>query len=37
MSGDGASRVMSQEAPTVWMTAPKFDTRLALQTSRKMR
>src|SRR5262245_60227908 len=35
MSGDGASRVMAQAAPTDWNHVPKFDTRLVVQIARK--
>jgi hypothetical protein len=37
MCGDGAKVVISQEAPTPWITAPKLETRLAIQISKKIR
>src|SRR5437016_5343142 len=37
MSGDGASDVISHEAPTTWMRLPKFEMRLAVQIARKVR
>ncbi len=37
MSADGASEVMSHEAPTASISPPKFDTRLAVQIETNMR
>ena len=37
MTVPGAIDVISHEAPTVWMRLPKFETRLAVQISEKMR
>ena len=37
MSAEGASEVISQVAPTVWIRLPKLDTRLAIHRARKMR
>jgi hypothetical protein len=37
MSGEGASEVMSQEAPTDWIRLPKFDTSVAVHTARNTR
>ena len=35
MSGDGAIESIIHEAPTDWIRLPKFDSRLAIQMSRK--
>jgi hypothetical protein len=37
MSAEGAIDVIIQEAPTAWMRLPKFEIRLAVQISAKMR
>src|SRR4051812_19287529 len=37
MSGRGAIEVINQEAPTLCIKLPKFDTRLAIQMARKIR
>ena len=36
-SADAPMEVISHDAPTDWISPPKFEARLAIQTARKMR